>query len=465
MNPVWEVLVAVSLIYFVAINLQYTVLIALSFAGSLQRVREAEMTDFAGVAASRLTPPVSIVIPAHNEERVVADSVATALRLRYPEFEVIVVNDGSRDRTLRSLIETFDLRASNASYRAVIPTARVRRVYRSARHPNLVVVDKENGGKADALNAGVNLARYRYVCNTDADTVFEKDALLRIVRPVLRDPRRIVALGGQVRVGNGFKIVDGEIVERGLPRTLLPTLQLVEYLRTFLGNRVGWSMLNAMMLISGAFAFWRRDVLVSVGGFSTDTTGEDLELTFRLHRVLRKRGEEFSVLSLPDPVCWTEVPADLKSFIGQRNRWHRVLLESFAIHREMTLNPFFGTAGMLGMPYYLFFEIVGPFLEALSYLFVGAALVAGAIDASTLGLFLLLSVGYTTILNTAAIVIEDFHYGTYSLAEVAWLLLVGFLDNLGYRQFTMVIRVWATFDWLGKVRTWGRIERHGFEAA
>lgn len=372
------------------------------------------------------------------------------------------MNDGSKDRTLRRLIEAFDLRRSDASFRAVIPTARIRRIYRSPKHPHLFVIDKENGGKADALNAGVNLARYRYICNTDADTVFEKDSLLRIIRPVLRDPKRIVALGGQVRVGNGFRIVDGEIVERRLPRTLLPTLQLVEYLRTFLGNRVGWSELNAMMLISGAFGLWRRDVLVSVGGFSRETTGEDLELTLRLHRVLRKRGEEFRILSLPDPVCWTEVPSDIRTFAVQRNRWHRVLLESFAAHREMMLNPFFGTAGLLGMPYYFFFEILGPFMEALSYVVVALAFAAGKIDSTALGLFFVLSVGYTTILNTLAIVIEDFHYGTYRLHEVVKLMWAGLLDNLGYRQFTMAVRLWATFDWLGNVKTWGVQERHGF---
>lgn len=462
MSSLWEAFVAFSIIYIIAINLQYTILLVLSFFASWFRLREAEITDFSHIESSHLTPPVSIVIPAHNEERVVADSVATALRLRYPEFEVIVVNDGSKDRTLRRLIETFELRRSDASFRAVLPTAPLRRVYRSPLHPNLTVVDKENGGKADALNAGVNLARYRYICNTDADTVFEKDALLRIVRPVLVDPRRVVALGGQVRVGNGFRIEDGEIVERHLPRTLLPKLQLVEYLRTFLGNRVGWSSINAMMLISGAFGLWRRDILVSVGGFSTQMTGEDLELTLRLHRVLRKRGEDFRILSLPDPVCWTEVPSDLATFARQRNRWHRVLLESFAAHREMMLNPFFGTAGLLGMPYYFFFEILGPFMEVFSYLAVAAAFAAGKIDDSTLVLFLALSVGYTTILNMLAIVIEDFHYGTYRLAEVVQLMAVGLIDNLGYRQITMAIRVWATFDWFGNVKTWGAMNRRGF---
>lgn len=454
--------IALSLIYFVAINLLYTILVGLSFLGSRERVLQAEMADFGLVASSRLTPPISVLIPAYNEEKVVVDSVAAALDINYPEFEVIVINDGSRDRTVRVLEDAFDCERIDITYRAAIPTENVRRILRSRKDPRLLLIDKENGGKADALNAGINVSKFRYVCNTDADTIFEKDALLRIVRPVLEDPKRLIAVGGQVRIGNGFKIVRGEITERHLPGTLLPTLQLVEYLRTFLSNRVGWSQINAMLLISGAFGLWRRDVLVSVGGFSRRTTGEDLELTMRLHRVMRKRGEDFRIVSLPDPVCWTEAPSDVRSFINQRNRWHRVLLESFLEHREMMLNPQFGLVGMLGMPYYFFFEILGPAMECFSYLVVGAGLLAGIVDQKTLILFLILSIGYTTVLNIMAIVIEDLHYETYNLFEILKLAAVGVVDNLGYRQFTMGIRLWATFDWMGRVQTWGRIERKGF---
>jgi cellulose synthase/poly-beta-1,6-N-acetylglucosamine synthase-like glycosyltransferase len=462
MSTTWEVFVAVSLIYFVGINFCYTVLTLLSFAQSSIRVRQAKAANFDVLAASRLTPPVSIIIPAHNEEPMIVNSVATALALDYPEYEIIVVNDGSRDRTLRRLIETFDLAGSNKPYRATFPTSTIRRIYYSEKHPNLFVIDKEKGGKADALNAGVNLSRYRYVCNTDADTIFEKDALIRMIRHAVRDPRRVVGMGGQVRVGNGFRVQDGEIVERHLPSAVLPNFQIVEYLRTFLGNRVGWSSMNAMMLISGAFGLWRRDALVSVGGFNREITGEDLEVTMRMHRVFRKRGEEYSIVALPDPVCWTEAPDDVGSFYQQRNRWHRVLLESFWTHREMLLNPRYGTVGMLGMPYYLFFEIIGPFMEVFSYFVIFGAYGLGYLQVETLVLFLLLSIGYTTFLNMLAILIEEVYYHTYGLKEVLRLMLIGFLDNLGYRQFTMMIRVIATFDWLSRTKAWGTIARRGY---
>jgi len=462
MSGLWEFFVALSLIYFVGINLCYTVLTLISFLQSSLRVRQAKATNFDLLVQSRLTPPVSILIPAHNEEPMIVNAVATALAVDYPEHEVIVINDGSTDRTLRRLIETFDLAGSEKPYRATLPASRIRRVYYSKRHPNLFVIDKENGGKADALNAGVNLSRYRYVCNTDADTIFEKDSLIRIMRPVVRDPRRVVAVGGQVRVGNGFRVRGGEIVERHLPTALLPNFQIVEYLRTFLGNRVGWSSVNAMLLISGAFGMWRRDVLVSVGGFNREITGEDLEVTMRFHRVLRKRGEEYAVVSLPDPVCWTEAPEDLSSFYQQRNRWHRVLLESYWTHREMLLNHTYGTVGLLGMPYYLFFEIIGPFMEVLSYFVIFGAFGLGFLEVETLALFLLLSVGYTTFLNVTAILIEEMHYNTYTLPEVFRLIFVGFLDNLGFRQLTMVIRVVATFDWMSRTKAWGTITRRGY---
>ena len=463
MSGVWEFFVALSLIYFVGINLCYTLLTLVSFVQSSVRVRQAKAANFDLLVQSRLTPPVSIIIPAHNEEPMIVNSVATALAVDYPEYEIIVINDGSTDRTLRKLIETFDLSGSEKPYRAGLPTSRIRRIYYSKKHPNLFVIDKENGGKADALNAGVNLSRYRYVCNTDADTIFEKDSLIRIMRPIVRDPRRVVAVGGQVRVGNGFRVKGGEIVERHLPKALLPNFQIVEYLRTFLGNRVGWSSMNAMLLISGAFGMWRRDVLVSVGGFNRDITGEDLELTMRFHRVLRKRKEEYAVVSLPDPVCWTEAPEDLNSFYQQRNRWHRVLLESYWAHREMLLNPSYGTVGLLGMPYYLFFEIIGPFMEMLSYFVILGAFGLGFLEVETLALFLLLSVGYTTFLNVLAILIEEMHYHTYTLPEVTRLLFVGLLDNLGYRQLTMLIRVVATFDWMSRTKAWGTITRRGYD--
>jgi cellulose synthase/poly-beta-1,6-N-acetylglucosamine synthase-like glycosyltransferase len=462
MTFAWQIFVGASLLYFVTINLGYTVLTVFSYFRSALNSRQAKVTNFDQLSTSHLTPPISIVIPAYNEEPVIVNSVSTALEVTYPEFEIIVVNDGSTDRTLRKLIETFELEGSERPYRAALPSNYVRRVYQSKIYPNLFVMDKENGGKADALNAGVNLSRYRYVCNTDADTLFEKESLLHIVRPVARDPRRVVAVGGQVRVGNGFLVQGGEIVSRGLPKQLLPLLQIIEYMRTFLGNRVGWSSLNAMLLISGAFGFWRRDLLISVGGFNRDITGEDLELTMRFHRVLRARNEEYQVASLPDPVCWTEAPQDLRSYYQQRNRWHRVLLESYWSHRDMLLNPAYGTVGMLAMPYYLFFEILGPFMEVFSYLVVFVGFGLGVLEVETMMLFLLLAVGYTTFLNLAALVIEELHYQTYTASEMLRLVIVGFADNLGYRQLTMLIRVVATFDWLRGTKAWGEMSRSGY---
>jgi cellulose synthase/poly-beta-1,6-N-acetylglucosamine synthase-like glycosyltransferase len=462
MSSLWDFFVAASLIYFIGINFIYTILTLLSYMQSALRVRQAKAANFRTLRNSRLTPPISIIMPAHNEEAMIVTSVATALRLDYPEFEIIVVNDGSRDRTLRKLIETFDLAGSKKPYRVTFPTSQIRRIYYSRTYPNLFVIDKENGGKADALNAGLNLSRYRYVCNTDADTMFEREALLRVIRHIVRDPRRTVAIGGQVRIGNGFRVQDGEVVQRRLPSSTLARFQINEYLRTFLANRVGWTTLNAMLLISGAFAVWRRDALIGIGGFNTKMIGEDLEATMRLHRSFRLRGEPYAVASLPDPVCWTEGPEDLRSFYQQRNRWHRVLLQSFWEHREMLLNPRFGTVGMIGMPYYLFIEILGPFMEVFSYFIVFGAYALGYVQPETLLLFLLLSVGYTTFLNIMAVLIDELHYRTYSFIEVQKLMWYGFLDNLGYRQLGMTIRVIATIDWLSQDRGWGNIRRYGY---
>jgi cellulose synthase/poly-beta-1,6-N-acetylglucosamine synthase-like glycosyltransferase len=457
-----EITVLLCLGYLLLTNVTYVALVVVAFVENVVRRHEHASQDFDVLGESRFTIPVSVIVAAYNEESAIVSTVESLLGLEYPEFEVIAVNDGSGDGTLERLVDAFELEPYHVFVRHVFPTEDVRAIYRSTVHPNLVVVDKENGGKSDALNAGVNVARYRYICSTDADTVFEKESMLRIIRPVVRDPKRVVAVGGQVRVGNGFRVAAGRIVERRLPSTLLPRFQIVEYLRTFLSNRVGWSAINSMLLISGAFGLWRRDTLVSIGGFNRNITGEDLELTLRIHRVLRKRGEDYKVLSMPDPVCWTEAPDDLRSFYEQRNRWHRVLLESFSLHREMLLNPFYKTPGMVGMPYYFFFEILGPFFEVFSYFVVGVGYALGVVSPETLFLFLLLSVGYTTLLNSAAILIEDVNYQSYSLGDVMKLVGVGFLDNLGYRQLTMVIRVVATFDWFSRTRRWGVITRRGY---
>jgi cellulose synthase/poly-beta-1,6-N-acetylglucosamine synthase-like glycosyltransferase len=275
------------------------------------------------IFSSPLTPPISVLMPAYNEERGIVPSVNSLVDLRYPNHEVIVVNDGSTDGTLARLREAFDLVPVREALRTRLATAPIHATYVSRSNRNLWVIDKENGGKSDALNAGINAASHNYFCAVDADAVLEEDALLRVVKPVVDAPDLLVAAGGIVRVANGCVIDHGRVTAVHLPRSRLAAIQVVEYFRAFLIGRIGWDSLHALIIISGAFGLFRRQLVEEVGGYATDTVGEDLELVTRLHVHLRERDEEYRITFVPDPVCWTEAPEDLQTLARERWRWQR----------------------------------------------------------------------------------------------------------------------------------------------
>jgi cellulose synthase/poly-beta-1,6-N-acetylglucosamine synthase-like glycosyltransferase len=309
------------LLYFIALNGAYLALNVLSMLSlSAYMRRRAELG--ADIAYLGVEPPISLLVPAFNEEATIRSSVRSMLQLQYPEFEVLVINDGSRDGTLQALIEEFELVPHPEVLRRVIPHKPIRAIYRSRRYANLKVLDKENGGKADALNAGINLARHGLFCGVDADSILQRDSLLRIVQPFLED-ERTVAAGGTVRIANGSEVRGGFLVQAGLPDKLLARFQIVEYLRAFLFGRLGWSPMNAVLIISGAFGLFDRERVIAVGGYSTDTVGEDMELVLKLHRHHRREGLPYRICYLPDPICWTEAPEDLGTLGRQRSRWQR----------------------------------------------------------------------------------------------------------------------------------------------
>ncbi|HSO01640.1 MAG TPA: glycosyltransferase family 2 protein, partial [Gaiellaceae bacterium] len=416
--------------------------------------------------ASPLTPPISILLPAYNEEAGVVESITSLLNLRYPEFEIIVVNDGSKDGTIGRLREAFDLVPVRKALRQEIATAPVRAAYVSRRQRNLWVVDKENGGKADALNAGVNAARYPYVCAIDADAVLEEEALLRVSTPILDDPDLVVATGGIVRIANGCVVDRGRIVSVGLPRSRLATLQVIEYFRAFLIGRIGWSRLNALLIISGAFGLFRRSLVTEVGGYATDTVGEDVELVVRLHRHLRERGEEYRIEFVPDPVCWTEAPEGFRVLSRQRRRWHRGLGETLWRHRRLTFNPHYGHLGMQAFPYFLVFEFLGPVLELLGPPAIVVWWSFGLLSLPFLLGFLAVAFLLGILLSIAALALEEFSFRRHRRnREVARLLFFSVVENLGYRQLVAFWRFLAFIDLARRRRGWGEMQRKGFRSA
>ncbi len=348
------------LVYFAAINAVYIVMSAKALQviwKYRQRLRAFNLLDPSRALAS---PPITVLAPAYGEELTCVESVRSLLTLDYPKHEIVVINDGSTDATLARLIAAFELGPRERLATAEIPTARVRMVYQSRAYPNLWVIDKENGGKADALNAGLNYCNTPLLCAVDADTLLERDALTRIVRPFLEDART-VAVGGKIRVINDCTVRSGIVTEAKLPKNFLAALQAVEYLRAFLVGRVGWAAFNASLVISGAFGLFHRGSVVEVGGYGSkrttgETVGEDMELVVRMKRHFTDQGRPCRIEFVPDSVAWTEVPESLRVLGRQRDRWRRGLIESQWRHRTMMFNPRYGPTGMIAFPVFFFLE-------------------------------------------------------------------------------------------------------------
>jgi len=447
--------------YFVLLNLGYLSLNLLALA-SLRRDLRRKAVDELPQPFTGLEPAISLLVPAYNEEATIAASLRSMLQLAYPEFEIVVINDGSRDGTLQVLREQFDLYLFPEAVNPRLPTQPVRGVWRSRSHPNLRVVDKENGGKADSLNAGINVARHPLFCGVDADSLLARDSLLRVVRPFLRDPR-MVASGGTVRVANGCDVQAGLLTRVGLPRNPWALFQVVEYLRAFLFGRLGWSEIGGMLIISGAFGVFRTDAVVAAGGYRPKTIGEDMELVVRLHRMLREKGVDYRIEFVPDPVCWTEVPEDRRTLANQRIRWQRGLSESLAGHWQLMFSRRGGTPGWVAFPFMVLFEWLGPLVELGGYIFMAVAFVTGLVSWQAFAVFLFLAIGLGILLSASGLLLEEIAFHVYpKRRHLLVLAVVGVLENFGYRQLNSWWRLVGLYRWAAQRESqWGAMKRRG----
>jgi cellulose synthase/poly-beta-1,6-N-acetylglucosamine synthase-like glycosyltransferase len=445
--------------YFVLVTGGYLALNALSMF-ALPRYLEMRLFDALPRRTSGFELPVSVLVPAYNEEKTIGASVRSMLQLDYPEFEVVVVNDGSKDGTLEALRSEFSLVPYPEAYCRSLETKAVLGIWRSTEIPNLRVIDKENGGKADALNAGINAARYPLVCGVDADSILERASLRRVVAPFLHDPT-VIASGGTVRIANGCEVRDGFLEKVGLPSNVLPLLQIVEYLRAFLFGRMGWMPLNAVLIISGAFGVFRKRALVVVGGYRHDTVGEDMELVVRLHRLHRLRGERYRVVFLPDPICWTEAPESLRVLKSQRTRWQRGLGESIVANRALLLHPRGGAPGWIALPFMVAFEWLGPLVEVAGYFAMAVGLALGVISWQAFAAFMLLAIGLGTVLSVNALLLEEISFHVYQKPrQLLTLAAVALIENFGYRQLVTLWRLQGLWQWARRTRgSWGDMTR------
>ncbi len=457
---------AVVLIYFFTLNLFYILFTVLSLSGLINHQRNITYVTLRDIFRLPLVKPFSVIVPAYNEEKTIIESVRSFLSLEYPVYEIIVVNDGSRDATLEKLIRHFRLEKSKRVFRRVLQTEKIRGIYLSPSEPRLLVVDKENGGKADALNAGLNISRYPLFCAVDSDSLLERDALLKMVRPFLENPEQVVAAGGVIRLSNGCRVEGGQVKEVRLPRNLLARFQIVEYLRAFLGGRLGLSMLRSLLIISGAFGAFRKDVVLECGGYRSGTVGEDIDLVVRLARHLHDKKRPFIVRFIPDPICWTEAPENLKLLSRQRNRWHRGLIETMSYNKKMLFNPRYGLTGLFALPFYFIYEMLGPLIEAAGYVFLLISGLLGLLNYPFALLFFLLAIFMGVMVSMMSVLISEYSWHRYPrLPDLLNIILFSLLENLFYRQYLALVRARAFGDYFRGVRTWGEMTRKGFSGA
>jgi cellulose synthase/poly-beta-1,6-N-acetylglucosamine synthase-like glycosyltransferase len=455
--------------YFLLINSSYLILIMVAGAGTLRHVRSLSSGGRTEALGGRLALGVSVIMPAHNESAGIVAAVQAMLSLRYPRHEVVVVDDGSADDTLSRLSEAFDLveverllPADVAAHAAVRSVAAPR-----DGRTRLTVVSKDNSGKAESVNVGINACGEDLVAIVDADSLLDPDALLVVTQPFANDPLRVIATGGVVRIANGCTVTAGRVTGIRMPASWLARIQVVEYLRAFQLSRAGWSKMGALILISGAFGVFRRDVLVEAGGISQGTLGEDFELVVRLHKRMRDSRRDYQIEFVAEPVCWTEAPVTARVLRRQRQRWHRGLWETLWASRAMLGRPRYGRVGLAALPWHWVFELAAPVIElgGLFLMALGAAL--GVISLVAFGLFLAVAYGYAAVVALAAMVIEELSFPRYRRwRDLGAAFFACLAENLGYRQVTAA---WRTAGWWsalrGQSQAWGTMTRQGFTGA
>ncbi len=455
-----------NLVYLFVLNSVYLLTSLISFGALRRYSRRLKSINIEQLLNSAGAPPISLLVPSFNEESTCIDSIRALLNLQYPDYEILVINDGSKDATLQRLKEAYQLEPISRMPLTDIPTQPIKRVYRSERFPNLWVIDKENGGKADALNVGINFSHTPLFCAIDADSLLERDALLRVVRPFLENGETIAA-GGIVRIANGCKVNRGEVVEVRLPQSIWARFQVLEYLRAFLSGRMGWSVLGGTIIISGAFGLFRRNLVAQAGGYDSKTVGEDMELIVRLHRHAIEQKIPYDIAFIPDPVAWTECPESPAILGNQRDRWQRGLMEALLKHRRMLFNPRYGRVGMLAFPFYFFFEMLGPLLEIVGYIAVIGLLLTGGLSPRFALAFFLIAFVYGSIISVFAVALEELTFRRYqNVKDLMILMLTAILESFGYRQLLTVWRVRGMIKRLfSRKHSWGKMTRQGFEKA
>jgi cellulose synthase/poly-beta-1,6-N-acetylglucosamine synthase-like glycosyltransferase len=443
----------------------YLVSALVSYRSIRTHVAESTFVNYHHILTSPLSPKISIIAPAFNEALNIVDNAKSLLSLEYPDFEVVIVNDGSRDDTLQRLIDAYHLDHHPYDLPQRVDCREIRGVYKSREQANshLTVVDKVNGGKSDALNAGINVCAGRLIACIDVDCVLERDALQRMIKPFLEETdRKVIATGGVIRLANDCKIEDGHLLQIRVPRSFIAAAQVLEYMRAFLLSRVYWAKVNGLLLVSGALGMFDKETVIEAGGYSRNTVGEDMELVMRMRRMMEERGQPYAVRYIPDPLCWTEGPSKWKVLGRQRNRWTRGMMDSLRFHRKMFFNPAYGTTGMVSYPHWFFYEWLAPIVEALGLLYCLVLFLTGNLDYRLFFLLLAFVYAFAVFLSSIAIWVDQKTYLQYqSKRDLIRLLLVAMAEPFFYHPFVVYSAIRGNIDYLRGKKGWGSMTRTG----
>ncbi|MGG2200702.1 glycosyltransferase family 2 protein [Paenibacillus validus] len=446
-------------------SLLHLFILAISHQKILSIVKSTMNSRFRELAGSEYVPPVSILVPSYNEELTIIESVRSLMTLEFPMYEVVVINDGSADRTLQVLVDTFELKPTRLTgFRPLVQSKPIRGAYRNPLYPRLVVIDKANGGKADALNAGINVAKYPLVSTIDADSLLEKDALIRLVKVYMENPEQHIAVGGNVRIANGSTIEDGRVLSVRLSNKWLPALQYVEYMKAFLGGRIGWSAMNGLLIVSGAFGLFRKDYLVKVGGYQEDCPGEDMNIVIKLHKYMLDRNLPYRIVFCPDAVCWTQAPDTLKVLSAQRRRWIRGSLWNVSRFRAMLFIPKYKVIGWLSLPYTIVYEILNPFVRLSGLAALAGYVLLDMTQLPVLLIFLLVNLLIGMIFTCGSLLIEQLAFRrpirTYDLLRMIGLSVV---MAVGYDQINALWKLLGLWDYIRRNNAWGNMVRRSWQ--
>jgi cellulose synthase/poly-beta-1,6-N-acetylglucosamine synthase-like glycosyltransferase len=451
------------LIYTLILSLIYILQLIISYYKIKQARRRKPAEDYSRYADSENLMPVSVLLPAFNEQTNIVKSIDSLMDLNYPEYELIVINDGSTDSTNDIIIEAFDLEEIVAPVKISIATQNVKQFFYNPQYPRLLYINKEHGGKADALNAGINASKYPLFVSIDADSRLEKDAVLILATEFLKDTNTVVA-GGMIRISNGSVIEGGAWQRFKIPQGSLEKFQIIEYFRAFFGGRISWGPANSILIVSGAFGVFNKQVAIDVGGYKVNCVGEDMEIVVRIHRYMHERKKKYAIIFSENAVCWTWGPSNIRDLRTQRRRWQIGLMDTLLSHKRMFLNPRYGFTGLFAIPYSWIFEFLGAIVETAGYIAIPVSFIFGVISPGFFLLYLAISIGLGIVLSVGGLILEQTNNkGCITSKQIMNLARHAFLENFGYRQMTTLFRVEGIFRYRSLKSTWGEMERREFD--